>query len=155
MAGYKDFFINRVLDALEKEGRRILQECVDEREYQHDTYNLFDSYGYGIYVDGALKRKGFLSASRTAEKPKKWYENKDVWGRGQIEYFLNQEYQAGKSIEMVIVAAMPYAEVLENASGGQTRKYRVISMSYDKLKSLQAQIPNSSVSTIIRSKKHN
>ena len=49
---------------------------------------------------------------------------------------------------MIVVAAMPYAEVLENASGGQTGKYRVISMSYDKLKKLSGVFPGSKVDII-------
>ena len=142
--------ITRLLDALEKEGKRILAECEQERTYTHRTKNLYDSYGYGVYYNGKLQRKGFLSASETATETKKWY-GVEISGREQIENFLMSEYKSPKGIELVIVAAMPYAEVLENASSGQPQKYKVISMSYNKLKDLSSQVKGSSVSNIFRS----
>ena len=135
MAGLADRYIDSMVAFLQKEGERILSECEDEREYNHDTMNLYDSYGYGIYVRGRLVKSGYLSPSPMADEPRKWYKQR-IWGREQIKNFLEAEYKPGKGIEMVVAAAMPYAEVLENASSGQTRKYRVISMSYEKLKSV-------------------
>ena len=139
--------IARVLDQLEKEGQRILRECEQERTYTHQTQNLYDSYGFGVYYNGKLTRKGFLSSSPTATKAKKWY-GVEVEGREQIENFLNREYKPTRGIDLVIAAAMPYAHALENASSGQHQKYRVISMSYNKLVELQKQAKGSVVSII-------
>lgn len=142
--------ITRLLDTLEKEGKRILAECEQERTYTHQTHNLYDSYGFGVYLNGKLQRKGFLSSSETATETKKWY-GQEISGREQIENFLMGEYKSGKGIDLVVVAAMPYAEVLENASSGQHQKYKVISMSYNKLKELSNGVKGSSVSNIFRS----
>ena len=142
--------ITRLLDALDKEGKRILAECEQERTYTHRTQNLYDSYGFGVYYNGKLTRKGFLSSSPTATKTKKWY-GVEVEGREQIENFLNREYKPSKGIDLVIAAAMPYAHALENASSGQHQKYKVISMSYNKLRDLSSQVKGSSVSNIFRS----
>ena len=142
--------ITRLLDTLEKEGKRILAECEQERTYTHRTHNLYDSYGFGVYLNGKLQRKGFLSRSETATETKKWY-GQEISGREQIENFLTGEYKSGKGIDLVVVAAMPYAEVLENASSGQHQKYKVISMSYNKLKELSNGVKGSSVSNIFRS----
>lgn len=139
--------IARVLDQLEKEGQRILRECEQERTYTHQTQNLYDSYGFGVYYNGKLTRKGFLSSSPTATETKEWY-GVEVEGREQIENFLNREYKPSKGIDLVIAAAMPYAHALENASSGQYQKYRVISMSYNKLVELQKQAKGSVVSII-------
>lgn len=139
--------IARVLDQLEKEGQRILMECEQERTYTHQTQNLYDSYGFGVYYNGKLTRKGFLSPSPTATETKKWY-GVEVEGREQIENFLSREYKPSKGIDLVIAAAMPYAHALENASSGQYQKYRVISMSYSKLVELQKQAKGSVVSII-------
>ena len=142
--------ITRLLDTLEKEGKKILAECEQERTYTHRTHNLYDSYGFGVYLNGKLQRKGFLSSSETATETKKWY-GQEISGREQIEIFLTGEYKPGKGIDLVVVAAMPYAEVLENASSGQHQKYKVISMSYNKLKELSNGVKGSSVSNIFRS----
>lgn len=113
------------------EGRRILKECVNEREYEHDTKNLYDSYGYGVYREGRLVGKGFLGAAK-AKESKDWY-GEEIRGRSEIESFLQSEYKSDGGLELVIAAAMPYAVVLEKGSAGLHRKYKVISMSFDKL----------------------
>ena len=142
--------ITRLLDSLEKEGKRILKECEQERTYTHQTHNLYDSYGFDVYYQGKLQRKGFLSQSETATETKDWY-GVEISGREQIENFLTSEYKSPKGIELVIVAAMPYAEVLENASSGQHQKYKVISMSYAKLAELKNQVKGSTIHNIFRS----
>ena len=139
--------VNRLVNQLEQEGYRILRECEQERTYTHQTQNLYDSYGFGVYYNGSLLRKGFLSPSKTAEVSKSWY-GVSVEGREQIENFLNREYKPSKGIDLVIAAAMPYAHALENASSGQHQKYRVISMSYNKLSRLKSQAKGSVVSII-------
>lgn len=115
------------------EGQRIIRECVDERDYSHQTKNLYDSYGYGVYINGKLRNKGFLAQRASAKKPRKWY-GEEVWGRDEITTFLEKEHTPSKFMELVVVAAMPYAIVLEKGGGGLHRKYKVVSMSYDKLK---------------------
>ena len=147
MAGLADRYIDSMVAFLHKEGERILDECEDEREYNHDTMNLYDSYGYGIYVRGRLVKSGYLSTSPMADEPRKWYKQQ-IWGREQIRNFLEAEYKPSSSIEMVVAAAMPYAEVLENA-----RKYRVISMSYEKLKSVGQRLGGASTARILRGEK--
>lgn len=62
--------ITRLLDALEKEGKRILAECEQERTYTHRTQNLYDSYGYGVYYNGKLQEKAFSVLLKPPRKPK-------------------------------------------------------------------------------------
>lgn len=145
--GTSGVMITRLLDSLEKEGKRILAECESEHDYVHRTHNLYDSYGYGVYYKGKLERKGFLTPSPTATEPNEWY-GVAVSGRDRIEEFLKSEFEPSRGVDLVIAAAMPYAYVLENASGGQHRKYRVISMSYNKLVELQKQMKGSVVNII-------
>lgn len=113
-------------------GQRILRECVAERDYTHRSNNLYDSYGFGVYVNGKLVNRGYLSNSPTAKAAKKWY-GEVIRGRSEIDKYLVSEYAPGNGLELVVVAAMPYAVVLERGSAGLHRKYKVISMAYDKL----------------------
>ena len=147
MAMFKDRAIMQIVHKLKQEGNRILQECETERNYTHRTNNLYDSYGFGIYVGGKMRESGFLTPNQRATKNRKWY-GQEVSGREQLLNFLNHEYKPTKGIDMVVVAAMPYAAVLE-----QKHKYRVISMSYDKLKQLQGEIKGASVVNIFGSKR--
>lgn len=145
--GYAEQRIKGFIEALEKEAQRILQECVSERDYTHRTRNLYDSYGYGIYLRGKLVKKGYLSAEPTAENPRSWY-GRTVKGREEIDAFLNSRYNPTNGIDLVVVAAMPYAAILESGSGRLKRPYRVISMSNAKLQQLSQQIKGSSVYNI-------
>lgn len=130
-------YLTGLIDYMEAEAERIIQECVDEREYTHRTMNLKDSYGYGIYLKNRLVRMGFLTKAKEAETPKSEFGG---FGRDVVTEFLKSKYKPNPGIDMVIVAAMPYAYDLENATGGVRHKYRVISMSYDKLKNLSAKM---------------
>lgn len=138
--------IKLILKEVEKEAERILQECVNERDYKHDTLNLYDSYGYGIYLQGKLHSKGFLSADSQAGKGKKWY-GETLYGRDEITKYLETEYQPVGFIDAAIAAAMPYAKVLEAGGGGVKKKYKVISMSFEKLDKI-ASAYNGAVVTI-------
>lgn len=139
----------QIMTSLKKEGERIMNECLNEIDYTHRTYNLHDSYGAAIYVWG--EKEWSITTDQLAEEAKKWYGDM-ITGHQEIMDFFN-EYQADKKlIELVIVAAMPYSEPLEYASSGQYKRYKVVSMAYDKLKQIQMNY-GGSVETILRSKK--
>lgn len=125
---YSETIINTIINELAKEGERIIQECVNERTYTHRTYNLHDSYGYGVYRDGQLQKKGFLSAQKAKEPIGDGYP----YGRDMIEQFLQLDSgkRRNRGIELVIAAATPYAYTLET---GSVVKHRVMSMAYNKL----------------------
>lgn len=134
----------QLISQLANEGDRILRQCVEQRDYIHRTYNLYDSYGYGIYVSGKLQRYGFLGTQKATE-PREWY-GENVRGREEILEFLTSGYKPSQNIELVIAAAMPYASVLESGKGLR-HKYKVISMSNDMLRDI-AQKYNGTVKTI-------
>lgn len=126
-----------IVARLANEGARILRQCVEQRDYTHRTYNLYDSYGYGVYVNGKLKAYSFLGTQKATE-PRKWY-GENVRGREEILEYLKSGYKPSRdAIELVIAAAMPYAKVLESGGGGIKHKYKVISMSNDLLRDIAA-----------------
>lgn len=132
-----DYIVNNILNTLERDAKRIIQECVDERTYKHQSYNLYDSYGYGIYLKGKLVRRGYLNSVPRAEEGNKWY-SKILYGRDEINKYLQSGYSPSGAIDLAIVAAMPYAKVLEEGRGGIHHAYKVISMSFKKLDQIKA-----------------
>lgn len=127
--------IDIIVKALEEDAERVLKECINEVDYQHRTMNLYDSYGYGIYVEGKLFKMGFLHPTPSAKSPKTWYGEK-IKGREAITEYLRGEYKPSGVVDLAIAASMPYAHVLEKGSAGLHRSYRVISMSFQKLKAI-------------------
>lgn len=72
---------------LDKDAKNVLRECIQEITYTHRTYNLYDSYGYGIYVEGKLEKIGYSSFSPKASKGKNWY-GEEIKGREAINEYL-------------------------------------------------------------------
>lgn len=120
---------------LEKDAKNVLKECIQEITYTHRTKNLYDSYGYGIYVNGKLTKVGYLSASPQAKESKNWY-GETIKGREEIEDYLRNGYSPSGVIDLAVAAAMPYAKILEDGSGNLKHSYRVISMSFQKFQEL-------------------
>lgn len=137
---YAQYLQMEFLDYLEEECRRLLEKAIETSTFQNRTYNLYDSYGYGIFLNGSLKRTnatfikegdvvlGAVGAGlrpNKATKPRKWY-NDEIWGRGLRDMVFDGDsgYNPGSKRGYVIVlaATMPYAVVLE--AGGYRRKVR-------------------------------
>ena len=134
---FKTFAASRMVAQLNREGRRIMYECMNEITYTHRTKNLYDSYGYGVYYEGKIAAYGFMSAPRAHGKRK--IGGRMVSGREEIKNYLFSFNPHTNSFFLVVAAAMPYATALEN------HHYRVISMATDKLRALSREIKGSNV----------
>lgn len=129
------------LDYLEEESRRLLEKAMDTADFQNRTYNLFDSYGYGIYLNGSLKRSSVTSGvnKQRASEPRKWYKD-EIFGRQVAEMAFEKRSKNGgltsggyapsgkRGYVVVLAATIPYAVVLE--AGGYRRK--VFNRGFDK-----------------------
>lgn len=139
--------ISLVMKELERDGREIIKACEAERTYTHQTHNLKDSYGYGVYYHGTLKRKGFLSDFDEASGPRKVGRGEELSGREEIISFL-ENYKAQKNgAELVVAVAMPYGAILEESPKYHGR-YRVIAMSFDKMQELKEKYKGGTVRRI-------
>ena len=104
-----------ILNGLKESCPKVLEVIFNDRSWQDDTYNLRDSFGYGIYVNGSLIHKGYLNDSPLAQRPaRKKHDGREVVGRDELEAFFN-EYKARlkTGIEVVFVAGIYYANILE------------------------------------------
>lgn len=117
--------INKIVDMLSDEGGKLILQAVNSRDYTHRTYNLHDSYGSAVYLNGALVERSVRTLPAQATKAKK-YKGNEIRGAEEIvKYF--RSYKPKSEIELLVVAAMPYGVVLEKGEGGLRRKYKVIS----------------------------
>lgn len=144
-------FIRQVISELALEGRKAIQEAYNNRDFTNRTYNLHDSYGSAVYYNGVLQMDSIYFISPVASKAKKWY-GKWLEGHDELIEFL-QEYQGKKNgIELVIVAAMPYASILEDGSGKLKRKYKVISGAWSQMQSIQSKYKGSTIRRVSTSR---
>ena len=119
------FDINKFVDMLADEGGKLILQAVNSRDYTHRTYNLHDSYGSAVYLNGKLVEKSVMLLGSKATKAKSYKGSKLKGSEEIMKYF--QSYKPKSDIELVVAAAMPYGVVLEKGGGGLRHKYKVIS----------------------------
>lgn len=122
------FDINKIVDMLANEGGKLILQAVNSRDYTHRTYNLHDSYGSAVYLNGKLVDDSIRTLEPKATEVKKYKGNKLKGSEEIMKYF--RSYEPKSEIELLVVAAMPYGVVLEKGEeggGGLKRKYKVIS----------------------------
>lgn len=133
---YGNMLNDMFLDALEKECYDFINKTLDiieanghEEYYEHETFNLHDSYGFGIFLNGKLMRRGWVDPKATA--PREFPDGHVLWGGSEIETLFNgTDRTSNKGYVIMIAAAMPYALNLE--SGYKMKhKYKVITFMDD------------------------
>ena len=119
----KDIY-NDFVDKLAEAGGKLILQAVNSRDYTHRTYNLHDSYGSAVYLDGALVDDSIRTLEPKATEDKEYKGNRLKGSEEIIKYF--RSYEPKSEIELLVVAAMPYGVELEKGKGIR-RKYKVIS----------------------------
>ena len=111
LENFKDGIDKGVIDTLKtKACPEIIQLIFEQRSWKDDTYNLRDSFGWGVYYKGKQVAKGYLEAIPKATEGDK---KRGLMGREQVDAFLDDyKPQTYKDIEVVFVAGMYYAATL-------------------------------------------
>lgn len=148
----KNKFLRRIINELAADGARAIHFAFSSRGFVNRTYNLHDSYGSAVFVNGSLypetiryvgspmassksgREMGDYKGGRTwpDKQGKRTYTGDTVFAEGRKEverFFLDYQSKGSNKngVELVIVAAMFYASILESGRGTLRRKYQVIS----------------------------
>ena len=130
IAGIKDYFMNQLIQKLTDDGEKLVRRAYETRTFENRTYNLHDSYGSAVYVDGKLIKSSVRYAGSPTAKAGKIYEDELTEGRFEIDAFFDWFKPRKKGVDLVVIATMPYADILEKGAGLR-RKYKVISGAKD------------------------
>ena len=122
------------LSGLEAEAQGIVDKAARTRETANVTGNLLDAYGYAIWINGEMVRRGYATPVPTSsEKHKGWskYGIEANTGRGYVDDFLDSYSAPRKGVHLVVVNAAYYARILEEGAQGRpdrplSTKYRII-----------------------------
>lgn len=159
MAKGKSEFVNRLIDQLARDGEQAIHDAYYGRDFNNRTYNLHDSYGSAVYYNGVLVKSSVRYLGGEVAKQglsQGWVWNKgrsmpdfrggsnnrrlpgdEVLMRGRdevMDFFSHHKPANKKGLDLVIVAAMFYADILESGKGKLKRKYKVISEGEDYMK---------------------
>ena len=131
MATSGGVLIKALISQLANDGEKAIREAYEGREFTNRTYNLHDSYGSAVYHNGTLVKSSirYIGAEMAEEDER--------YGRNEVnDFFSNYRPKNRKGIDLVIVAAMFYADILEEGKGKLKRKYKVIAEGEDYMKNL-------------------
>ena len=131
MATSVGVLIKALISQLADDGEKAIREAYEGREFTNRTYNLHDSYGSAVYYNGTLVKSSIrYVGAEMAEKDERY-------GRNEVnDFFSNYRPKNRKGIDLVIVAAMFYADILEEGKGRLKRKYKVIAEGEDYMKNV-------------------
>lgn len=168
------YFVNQLIQDLTIEGEKAMIEAYNKRDFTNRTYNLYDSYGSAVYLNGRLlkytirylgseKGKPINALKKTGndwiwDKPRSmpdWRGERrltgdeiDMRGRDEIMEFFQKYKPNNKGIELVVVAAMFYASYLEKGLGKAKTKYKVISGGFAAMQRIQSKYEGSTLRRI-------
>ena len=131
MATNGGVLIKALISQLADDGEKAIREAYEGREFTNRTYNLHDSYGSAVYYNGTLVKSSirYIGAEMAEEDERH--------GRNEVnDFFANYKPKNRKGIDLVIVAAMFYADILEEGKGRLKRKYKVIAEGEDYMKNV-------------------
>ena len=131
MATSGGVLIKALISQLANDGEKAILEAYEGREFTNRTYNLHDSYGSAVYYNGTLVKSSIRYVGAEMAEEDERYGRKEV-----NDFFSNYRPKNRKGIDLVIVAAMFYADILEEGKGRLKRKYKVIAEGEDYMKNL-------------------
>lgn len=149
MAKQANRFIDQFIDHLADEGEAAIRTAYRHKDFTNRLYNLHDSYGSAVYYNGRLVKRSirYLGPEKHTKgiEGTGWQWTKarsmpdfrgtryfpgdqiDMTGREEVMDFFSQYTPPSTGIQLVVVAAMWYASILEKGGGNLRRKWRVIS----------------------------
>lgn len=156
--GFKiEFDGKTVLDGVKKELSLLCEELVKNAfktaTFDEQTGNLADSFGAAVYEDGVLLEDTMAYRTRQATVSKIYKtkeETKTISGQETMKEYFRSYKPKGKGFAIVLVAGMPYAEVLERgrSKDGKVQlkqKYKVISGAYSVMNDIAKHFQQSGV----------
>lgn len=129
------------IESLTKDAERILEKANATRQTKNDTYNQEDAYGYGIYYNGKLLKKGYLNDTPLAKEIHKGWAKHNIkanTGRGYLDEYLDNYKQSKKGLTLVVANAVYYSPILEDGrQSNNGRRYKILSQIASDIKELE------------------
>lgn len=133
-----DEFVKSMIYELSIIGNDLMAKAYENRDFSNRTFNLHDSYGYAVYFDSNQVEVGYFSKQSSELR-------KGLDGRTEIENFFRSYNPINKGFELVVVAAIFYAQDLEEGKTPTNTKYQVISNIYGDISNISSKIKHSKV----------
>lgn len=127
MGGLADKYIQQYAKILINDGYKCISTAYKNKDYNNRTYNLHDSYGSCLYLDGKEYPNSRRYVGRQALVGKKDLGKNLILGRAEIDNYFDEYKPKKEGFELVVAVAIFYGRILEKGGGRLKRKYKVIS----------------------------
>lgn len=128
MAGIVDKYIKAYASELANEGKKLIDKAYADANYdKNKTQNLHDSYGSCVFYKRKEVPNTRRYVGRKATVGRKNPQGELILGRAEVDKYFDNYKPKSDGFELVAVAAIFYAEILEKGKGKLKHKYRVIS----------------------------
>lgn len=175
MARQRNKYIDNLISQLARDGEQALHDAYYGRGFNNRTYNLHDSYGSAVYYNGVLVKSSIRYIGAEMAKEADWRSQGWIWkgsrtmpdfrgkrrlnndevlmnGREEVmDFFSHYKPKNRKGIDLVIIAAMFYADILEEGKGKLKRKYKVISEGEDYMREVASRF-NGTLSKLVKAR---
>lgn len=132
--------LGRIIKEMKDDCKRLVMRAQSTKDYTNRSFHLRDSYGAAVYHNGVLLTDTIYYREPVATGTKNFKRDGSLVStsghRAMIDY-LHRYKPRKKGLTIVLVAAMPYGEILESGRGLQ-RKYKVIIGSNSLMRELAA-----------------
>lgn len=147
MGTLRQLYIRRMVDYLAKEGNKIIAKAVRTKQVGIDTQNQNDAYGWVVWHNGRIMRKGYWTRSPQANVPHRGWEQvgiSDGYGRDWLLDFINgYDKVPASGFALMVVNAAFYTVIHE-----KKYKYRVISQVFGDLAILGSKFKTANMQAI-------
>lgn len=115
----KDKATKAIVEALTTIGWKVAMEAYRRKTYTNRTFNLHDSYGSAVFVDGKLVEDSIKFVNRSRSKRDDTHGHSITGaknGRDAFRRFLDSAWIVRKKdhITLIVAAAMWYGELVES-----------------------------------------
>lgn len=155
MGRLMNLYMNRMVNYLAREGDRIAHKALASKEALDRSQNMADAYGYIVFYDGKVKKKGYALPTGMASETHKGWDKigvKDGTGREWLDDFMDTWKPESKGFVLIVVNAAFYSGILEQ--GRQTnrgtsphygKQFQIISQIATDMKDLQSKFKGSTL----------
>lgn len=149
---------DQIVSFLAQKGQEIVNEAYWSKAAKDQSGSLHDAYGYAVFYDGKLEKKGYAAGGQMSSEQHKGWAKHNIspdTGRGYLESFFEsyKRQVSKKGFCLICVNAIYYAQILEDGAQGRPKRqistrYRIISQVADEMRDLNKVFKGAVMSTI-------
>lgn len=143
--------INRIIDYLAGQGKRIIHDAVQTKTTRQRTQNQNDAYGWAVYYNGKEMRRGYWTTSPQANAKRNGWAAQGIekgYGREDLTKYLNSYKPKGNGFQLIVVNAVFYTMIQERGGGKLKHRYRIITQEFSNMEAAGAQFKGATVALL-------